>query len=170
MWTAWSPNFVPVETSLNLTRTSNLPIWTSWQHSGTRCGNLIWAGASDEYKLRKVCLSDVHHFERWQETIDVDGRPDLTDKDVATFHLSHTMVTALRKFVVTSNGYMGWTPENAQRGDSVVFFSGGKPPYVLRKVKVKINRRQELPLFEFVGDAYICCGASRSYRPRSSLL
>jgi hypothetical protein len=34
-----------------------------------------------------------------------------------------------------SNGHMGWAPENAQRGDSVVSFSGGKLPYVLQRSK-----------------------------------
>lgn len=30
----------------------------------TVCGSLIWAGTSDEYKLRKIFIPGVYHFER----------------------------------------------------------------------------------------------------------
>lgn len=92
----------------------------------------------------------------------------MTDKDVAIFHLSHNMVTALRKFVVTEQGYIGWAPESAQRGDSIVLLSGGKLPYVLRPVSKRFVRAGRVEtighrgakhpdsrIFAFIGDAYI---------------
>lgn len=52
------------------------PELTAFWH--TTCGGLVWAGKSDEYKLRKVCSSDIHQYKRWRATIDSNGCPDLT--------------------------------------------------------------------------------------------
>lgn len=127
------------------------PELTAFWH--TMCGGLVWAGKSDEYKLRKVCSSDIHQYRRWRATIDSDGCPDLTEKDVATFHLSHTTVSALRKFVVTTNGHLGWAPRDARQGDFVVILSGGRLPYVLRTIKSEV--REAAQSFHFVGDSYL---------------
>lgn len=118
------------------------------------CGKLIWAGTSEEYKLCKIGASKIHLYLRWQMIIDSNRRPDLTEKDLATFHLSHITVTELRKFFGTSKGYIGWAPENSQHGDSVVFFSGGRLPYMLRVTKFD-TRNQGSRYFEFIMDAYI---------------
>jgi hypothetical protein len=57
-----------------------------------------------------------------------------------------------RQFITTEDGHFGFGPELAQKHDTVVILSGGKLPYVLRKVSPSSGSGDA---YEFIGDAFI---------------
>lgn len=59
----------------------------------------------------------------------------------------HLTVTNGQKLIKTQSGYIGVTAGDAESGDQVVLLSGGKVPYLLRK----IGRNE----YEFIGDCYL---------------
>ncbi|KAJ4015519.1 hypothetical protein NW752_006979 [Fusarium irregulare] len=57
-----------------------------------------------------------------------------------------------RRFIVTSDGQIGFGPEEAERGDVVVIIPGGKVPYVLRTVE---DFESGVEKYRLLGDAFI---------------
>lgn len=57
-----------------------------------------------------------------------------------------------RQFITTEDGHFGFGPELAQKHDTVVILSGGKLPYVLRRVSPSTGSGDA---YEFMGDAFI---------------
>ncbi|CVK84525.1 related to heterokaryon incompatibility protein (het-6OR allele) [Fusarium proliferatum] len=57
-----------------------------------------------------------------------------------------------RRFIVTSDGQMGFGPERCEKGDVIMVIPGGKVPYALRKMEdVKCTLRQ----YRLLGGAFI---------------
>ncbi|VTT72411.1 unnamed protein product [Fusarium fujikuroi] len=57
-----------------------------------------------------------------------------------------------RRFIVTSDGQLGFCPERCEKGDVIMIIPGGKVPYVLRKTEdVKCTLRR----YRLLGDAFI---------------
>ncbi|KAF9696939.1 hypothetical protein EKO04_004716 [Ascochyta lentis] len=137
----------------------------------TLCGGMIsdWPqGLHKELSYRSIDESDFPLFQRWQEYIDADMARGVIDLEIHRFHLAFVVVSALRRFIVTEKGYMGWAPVDVEVGDTVVLLSGGKVPYVLRPAKgemtsaveasgiVSDGRDETEPRsYTFVGDAYV---------------
>jgi hypothetical protein len=65
-----------------------------------------------------------------------------------------------RRFCTTSNGFMGWVPQQAQLGDMLCVFSGSKVPFLLRRA---LFERNDLPFlirpgaeyFKVIGECYV---------------
>ncbi|KAJ4253411.1 hypothetical protein NW762_010569 [Fusarium torreyae] len=57
-----------------------------------------------------------------------------------------------RRFIVTSDGQIGFGPEAAEKGDAVVVIPGGKVPYVLRRVE---DPDCGVRKYRLLGDAFI---------------
>ncbi|KAG5818431.1 hypothetical protein H9Q74_007407 [Fusarium xylarioides] len=57
-----------------------------------------------------------------------------------------------RRFIVTSDGQIGFGPEGADRGDVIMIIPGGKVPYVLRRVG---NSDCGVKKYRLLGDAFI---------------
>ncbi|KAF2627945.1 HET-domain-containing protein [Macroventuria anomochaeta] len=136
----------------------------------TLCGGLIWDSDSQEDNpgFRSVQGSNFPLYQSWQDAVDTEPPQSSGQNKLYGFQRAVDMASALRKFTVTENGYMGWAPKEVQKGDIVVLLSGGKVPYVLRAVEKQTsaaagvdddsasdNRKPQPRLFTFIGDAYI---------------
>lgn len=136
----------------------------------TMCGNII-----PEYhvgsKFRHLTGSDTPEFRRWQGLINL-SKPEGQDRGMQCYQSSFEMVSALRRFVITEKGYMGWVSECSQSGDTIVLLSGGRVPYVLRAEEEQVPPPEQAlsaasdddceegeaascHSFRFIGDAYI---------------
>jgi hypothetical protein len=78
-----------------------------------------------------------------------------------SFEEPMSMFSEGRKFCTTSNGYMGWAPQQAKLGDIVCIFKGSTVPFLLREAIFKDPRslpflvRPFARYFQLVGECYV---------------
>lgn len=132
----------------------------------TVCGGVgAVAKETDSGRYRAVVDDDVKIFLMWNHLIRTDDyRKDgrlVGTLQMLRFDSAFNHVTIGRTFAITDRGHIGWVPEKTRERDSVVLFSGGKVPYVLREVDGSNTSHSSTKSgdgtrhFKFLGDAYI---------------
>jgi hypothetical protein len=97
------------------------------------CGSLAYNG----YSVRPARSSDYTAFVQWRMLMDDTLGTLESYEKVNSFWTSHNVVSIGRRFFITEQGYIGWGPTGITKGDYVAILSGGRVPYVLRRVSGK---------------------------------
>ena len=130
----------------------------------TMCGGFLPV-ALEHSGLRPVEDKDLLCYQSWKKLMESGYMQEFFNRESRMFDSTHNIVKAMRTFAITDKGYIGWVPGQARVGDSVVLFSGGRVPYVLRQTKPDITttsgtpenteQRVQSQTWNFIGDAYI---------------
>jgi hypothetical protein len=97
--------------------------------------------------------SNFARFEKWAlwfPTYSVE----LFDPEVQSVQLPFRVMAKGRKFVVTTKGYVGFCPNQSEKGDVIAIFAGGSVPFVLRPDR-PTGRCEPGRGYTLVGDSYI---------------
>jgi hypothetical protein len=131
----------------------------------TMCAGSSWDGPPNEIGFRRVEQKDFSRYQQWLKYIESESPQEMDNNDVFEFQVTFNMAIAVRRFVVTEKGYMGWVPVEVEVGDAVVLLNGGKVPYILGPLGEQKagdeegNNAAKEPSgkqkYEFIGDAYI---------------
>jgi hypothetical protein len=125
------------------------------------CGSLAYNG----YSVRPARSSDYAAFVQWRMQMDDTLGTLESYEKVNSFWTLHNVVSIGRRFFITEQGYIRWGPTGITKGDHVAILSGGRVPYVLRRVSGKPETKSEhheesvehesMRYFQFLGDAYV---------------
>ncbi|CAI6338880.1 unnamed protein product [Periconia digitata] len=87
--------------------------------------------------------------------------PPKNDKEVDAFLSVPATRKALkylygRRLMLTKSGRIGLAPIGARKGDTIVVFSGGRVPHVIRETsKRMVGHFVNIPLWSYVGECYV---------------
>lgn len=128
----------------------------------TMCGSMdIEIKDSSQYFCRLRGLTDFSRFEKWQVWYDAPSalRDALYNDDVNTVNQVFRAITVGRRFITTEKGYIGFAPEQCDKGDYVAVLPGGNVPYILRPEPVADALRDHghgsSSCYTILGDSYV---------------
>ncbi|KAI1213833.1 heterokaryon incompatibility protein-domain-containing protein [Annulohypoxylon truncatum] len=102
----------------------------------------VWYKHIQEHQIGKVCAKGSNFSkgqqQRWRESLDADSM---------WYSRRMEMTCYGRKFFITDKGSMGLAPPRTRESDDIVFFPGGKYPFILR---ARDNGTHEL-----IGDCFL---------------